>query len=128
MADYASFVALAQRMIAKRGRTVSVQAFGKPDAAGATPWKATGGTAPLLWSSDQPAVALPVAGSNLSKIITNKDLLKSVSEVLLIAPADGVALAEATAVIDRGTKLTLEWVQVLEPGDTPCLYVYGVKR
>lgn len=125
MADHTKFVALAQKLIAKNGRLVTVCKLPSKGNS-AQPWKNDVAPAPV-WSYNVMAVFLPASGSGLSKILKNKDMLKEVNEVALIAPLDGVALEETSMIVDREQKL-LQWVQALQPAEQACLYVMGMQR
>lgn len=125
MADYSKFVALAQRLIAKRGRAVTMRELSNASSDASKPWKGTG--APTV-KVEVPttAVFLDPKGSDIKSIVKDDDMLKRVTDVALVAP-NVVDLRNMTQLVD-GKAMKIEWVQVLQPGDTVCLYVFGVTR
>lgn len=126
MADHTEFVELAQELIAEEGRLISLLALGAPAADPTKPWNGAGAPAPVLLGTVH-AVFLPASGPGMGSIVTDKDLLKKVREVALVAPLTGVDLSTATLLRD-GVDYRVEWVQVLKPADQVCLYVFGVTR
>lgn len=127
MSDYTKFVDLAQRLIAKRGRLVSLLELGG-SATTDKPWKGQELASVVTQQVDAvPAVFLPASGSDIKSVIKDDALLKRVSDVALVAPHEQ-DLRGVTVLLDRAERLRIEWVQVLEPGNTVCLYVFGVCR
>lgn len=123
MADYSKFVALAQRLIAKRGRAVTLQQQAKGGDA-AKPWKA--GTPGVVQADAAYAVFLDPTGSDVKTVVTDTELLKRVTDVALVAPGT-MDYSGMTHMMD-GKLLRIEWVKTLKPGDTVCLYIIGVTR
>lgn len=126
MADYSKFVALAQRLIAARGRVVTMRQLGAAMSDPSKPWAGTGTPQVITDVNGVKAVFLPVSGSNLTSVVTDEELLKRVTDVALVAPHEQ-DLSKMTTIVD-GQEKRIEWVQVLKPGDTVCLYVFGMKR
>lgn len=125
MSNYDNFVALAQRQIAKRGREVTLQTLSASSADASKPWK--GQVAPVISAQVVTmAVFLDPKGLAIASVVKDVELLKRVNDVALVAPGD-VDLRNMTQLVD-GKVLRIEWVQVLQPGDTVCLYVFGVMR
>lgn len=128
MADYSKFISLAQRLIAKRGRFVVLLKLGASASDPAKPWNGAGEPPVLRELTSIPAVFLSTSDSSISTVVTDVDLLKRATDVALIAPHDEFDLRDMTVLVDRGARMKVEWVQVLEPGDGVCLYVFGVSR
>lgn len=126
MADHSKFVALAVRLIEKNGRFVSLQKISGTTVGSPTPWKNSAPAAPTSIVQHVPAVFVPVSGKELGSIITDKDMLKRVTQVALIAPHTE-DLSEMTEIIDREV-WRVEWVHILKPADQICLYAFGLTR
>lgn len=128
MADYTKFISLAQRLIAKRGRLISLVKLGTPVADPLKPWNGAGAPSDELEISGVPAVFLSTSDTSITTIVKDTDLLKRASNVALVAPHPDGDLRNMTVLVDRGVRCKIEWVQLLEPGDEVCLYVFGVAR
>lgn len=125
MADHSKFVALANRLIEKHGRLVTLQKLSAGPADAAKPWLGAG-VPTVAESIDLLAVFVPAAGSDLGKYISDESLLKRVNQVALVQPAqEGLELFEQ--MLD-GSLFKIEWVQVLKPADQTVLYFMGVNR
>lgn len=124
MSDHAKFVALANKLIAKHGRTITIARDGvDPDA---PEW---GPQEPVReWEHDVIAVNLPATGSGLGSIVNNKELLSRVSSVWMIYPVEGCDLTKMTTIVDRTVTLRVDWVESLQPGDQLIMYVVGSKQ
>jgi hypothetical protein len=125
--DYARAVALAQRLINKNGRTITVERLSSTPTDANKPWK--GPSAPTVAGSAQPkGVFLPVSSaSELGLFAPDDELLKRIEQLVLIA-ADGVNAFDTFHRISDGVLYRIDWVRVLKPGDTVILYAMGIKR
>jgi len=124
--DYARAVALAQRLIDKNGRGITVQQLSATPADANKPWKGAG--APTVAAQATPkGVFVPASGNDLSSFGIDNELLKRVEQVVLIA-ADGTNAFDEFHRISDGVLFKIEWVRVLKPGDTVIIYAMGVKR
>lgn len=126
--DYAAFVTLAQELIADAGRLVTVQKFLAAPKNTAKPWEGTSTDGPLVESEfDVFGAFVPASGTDLGQIVTDKELLKTVEQVVLV-PGDEEHLETFTAMVDGEVRWKIEWAQVLRPGPLTVLYAFGVKR
>lgn len=125
--DYARAVALAQRLINKNGRTITVQQLSSTPVDANKPWK--GPNAPTVLASATPkGVFLPVSSLNeLGLFVADDELLKRVEQVVLIA-ADGTNAFDTFHRVSDGVLYHIDWVRTLKPGDTVILYAMGIKR
>jgi hypothetical protein len=125
--DYARAVALAQRLINKNGRTITVEQLSSTPADPSKPWKGPG--APTVAASATPkAVFLPVSSaSELGLFAKDDELLKRVEQLVLLA-ADGVNAFDEFHRINDTVVYRIDWVRALKPGDTVILYAMGIKR
>lgn len=124
--DYTEFAQLAQELISENGRTVTLQKLDATAADASKPWKGAG--APTVAQSKAvPAVFVPPSGSGLGRDIVKEELLDRVEQVALVAPTD-VSLEDFHTILDDGVRWNIDWAQVLKPGPTVVLYVFGVKR
>lgn len=121
--DYPKFAALANKLILSNGRLVKVQKL----SAGATdsnkPWNGTGAAV----VETEREVSAVFVDSKLGKELVDDNLLKTVSQVALVAPTD-IDLSSATVIYDGGMKYKVDFVQVLKPADTIVLYIFGVSK
>ena len=124
--DYTEFSQLAQELIAENGRDVTLQKLDATATDASKPWKGAG--APTVAQSKAvPAVFVPASGSGLGRDIVKEELLDRVEQVALVAPTD-VSLEGFHIILDDGVRWNIDWAQVLKPGPTVVLYVFGVKR
>ena len=125
--DYARAVALAQRLITKNGRAITVQQLGSIPADVTKPWK--GAANPTVVNSvETVGVFVPHAGSeDLGKFLVDEELLKRVEQVVLIA-GGGTDLTTYQQVLDEGSVWKIDWIRGLKPGSVTVLYAVGVKR
>jgi hypothetical protein len=126
MADYSKFVALAQKLITKRGRLVSLQQLSGGASDPTKPWKGAGAPAVAVQVDNVPAVFLDAKGLDIKSVIKDDNLLKRATDVALIAPG-AVDFSIMNMILD-GKPMRIEWCHVLKPGDTVCLYVFGMMR
>lgn len=124
MADHAEFAALALELITEEGRQVTLNELSGTAVDNAKPWNG-----PAQQDAVNPvltfAVFLPAHGADLGTVVTDKELLAKVDMVALVPP--GVTdLRNMKQMIDGSRTLKVEWIQVLQPADTVCLYVFGV--
>jgi hypothetical protein len=124
--DYVEFVQLAQELIAENGRVVTFQKFAATAVDGNKPWKGAG-TPTIAQTKTIPAMFVPASGSGFGRDIVTEELLNRVEQVALIAPTD-VSLEDFHVILDDGVRWNIDWAQVLKPGATIVLYVFGVKR
>lgn len=120
---YDETVAVVKTAIAEYGRMTSF--YSPQDVSGAQPWK-NQQLSSLL--TTVPAVFVPASGDSLGEDIVSEEMLRRVSEVCLVAPDDAADLRDCTEIKDRSVTYAVEWVSVLQPGDTVLLYIFGVKR
>jgi hypothetical protein len=126
--DYARAVALAQRLIDKNGRTITIDQLSSVPVDANKPWK--GPAVPTVAATASlKAVFLPVSSaSELGLFAKDDELLKRVEQVALIA-ADGVNdLTAFHRITDVGSFWKVDWTRELKPGPTTILYAIGVKR
>lgn len=126
--DYASLVEVAQALIIDTGRLVTFEkllaAAQDPD----KPWRGTGTDGPVVDESvDVFATFVPAQGGDMGSLVTDKELLKSVDQVCIVAGNED-QLEKYTTILDGSARYKVEWCQVLKPGDTVLLYVCGVCR
>lgn len=126
--DYTDIVSVAQELIADFGRTATFEQLSSTAADPAKPWR--GPAAPTVASSKAaPAAFVPASGSDLGKDLVSEELLKSVEQVCLVAPAaDSFAFDLCDSVQDGGVRWAVKWGQVLAPGPVPVLYLLGLSR
>lgn len=125
--DYARAVALAQRLINKNGRTITIDRLSAVALDVNKPWKGPG--APTVAATVSPkAVFLPHASlSDLGLFAPDDELLKRAEQVALLA-ADGTNDFTTFHRITDTTMYRIDWVRALKPGDTVILYAIGVCR
>lgn len=126
--DYAKIVKLVQRLITKNGRECTLRKLSSVAADPAKPWKGPG-TPSVASETTLRGVFVPATGDSLGREFVSDELLKRVSEVLLVAPDDaGTDFSIFDTLIDDSLQWKIEWVYVLRPADLTLLYAYGVKR
>lgn len=125
--DYARAVALAQRLINKNGRLITIDRLSSVPVDADKPWKGPG--APTVDATVSPkAVFLPHASLiDLGLFAKDDELLKRVEQVALIA-SDGVNDLSGFHRITDVVMYRIDWVRALKPGDTVILYAMGIKR
>ena len=127
MAEYDASIAVAIRLITKKGRAVILQKMSNASSDPAKPWRGQG--LPVVESSvpNVPACFVPHQGSDMGFISVDVELLKKSEQVALIAPiAEGLEVNDRIS--DNGITWKVDWVQVLKPGLQTVLYVFGVSR
>lgn len=127
MANHTKFLRLAQRLIAKHGRSVTFVQIVSESEDPETPWKG-----PVDGPQDVPLATtmgamVPFRGNDFGSLWQDFDLSKTADEVLLVAGVPGVDLLQAHKVID-GLERKIEWVQHLKPADLTIMYAFGVNR
>lgn len=121
-------IALAQRLIQKNGRTVALQLLSSTAADATKPWKGAA-TPTVAQTQSASAVFLPASGSmDLGSLGIDKELLKRVEQVAMVAGLPGTDLASFTTVLDGSSRFKIDWVRTLKPSDDTVLYVFGVTR
>lgn len=125
MADHAKFVALAQRLIAKHGRSVTFKTLDAVTDA-SKPWRgSTGGTSTDLLTTL--AVFVPHKGLDFGNDFIEDELMKSAVEICLV-PGELADLTQAHLVHDGGQDYKVCWIRRLKPADLTLLYAIGVER
>lgn len=120
--EYDSAVALAIRLIAKKGRMTTFNQLGGADVS--TPWK---NDAPAVVNSvTQPAVFVSLSIKDWGFDLTQEDLEKRATQAILTAtgPMD---LTLAHQVVD-GAVYSILWVKILKPGPAVVIYAIGIAR
>lgn len=123
--DFARAVALAQRLINKNGRSVTIQRLDATAADSNKPWRGAGEPT-VAQEVPQKAVFLPSSGTDLGGLVTDDELLKRAEQVCLVA--GDTDLTGFNIISDDSIKWKIEWIQVLKPADVIVLYAIGVKR
>lgn len=125
MADHSGFVAIATRLIAKHGRTVTLKGMGA--AVDPTkPWRGSDPTAPVALG-EALAVFVPHKGFEFGSDFVSDELLMKVDEVCMVAGGND-AFDTATHMTDEGVEYKIHWTQRLRPADTTILYAFGICR
>lgn len=124
MSDHAKFVSLAQRLIDKHGRQVSVRTLSSTPTDGTKPWKNMTG-APTDVSVK--AAFVPFRGFEFGSMFIDDELLKRADQVCLIQGSVG-DFESATQITDDGISYKIEWARRLKPGDQVIVYAFGVRR
>ncbi len=128
MAEYDAFAALANRLILKKGRKITLRQLSAVATDPTKPWKGTGAPTAAGTLLNVPAVFLPASGSGLGKDIVSEELLKKVTQVALIPPLqEGLDVMHEIVDTD-GTIWKIDWAQVLKPATQTVLYVFGLTR
>lgn len=128
MSDHARFIELAQRLIDKHGRTVTLEVLSSTPADANKPWK--GAATPTVASNFAPVkgVFVPLASAEaLGLKITDNELLRGVNETLLVAGSDDDFRA-CNSVSDNSVRHRIKFAEVLAPGDQIVLYYFGIER
>ena len=125
MADHAKFVAVANKLINKHGRQVSIKSLsGSSDAT--KPWRGDAtGTETVLGTPL--AVFVPSKGFDFGSDFVTDQLLMSVSEVCLVAGGNG-DFENGHLITDESIDYRIEWTSRLRPADKTILYAFGIKR
>lgn len=127
MADHTKFVLLAQRLIAKQGRAITLRKMSAAAEDPDKPWNGPGEPTVAL-QVDTGGVFLPAGGTDFSSLSISKEMLARVTQVALVAPNDAY-LGEMDVLLDTDNKTyKIEWVSILKPADQICLYAFGVAR
>lgn len=125
--EWASAIALAHRMINKKGRFANVQRLATTVTDPSKPWKGTS-PATIAQSVRSKMVFLIHEGRrDLGYYGVDEEMLRRVEQIVLIAPGP-VDLTNFNAIEDGSVRYIVEWQRVLRPGDSSILYVFGVKR
>ena len=122
--DYAKLHASAVKLIVKFGRDVTFIAP-DPDTATAKPWRPDTATSTDVTFAAKATFIPPSQGVALGMNIEIEDLVKRVSEVLVVATQED--LTKYTYVQDGTRKLKIEGLQQIKPGDSTVLWMVGVK-
>lgn len=116
--------ALAQRLIAKHGRKITLVATGAPNDP-TKPWE--GGGDDVLFPNIM-SCFVPFQGSGFGETIETASLLTGANEVCLIAPDASIDIASINYIEDGGIRYGIEWREVLKPGDVRIIIGLGVNR
>lgn len=127
MSDHARFIELAQRLIDKHGRTVTLEVLSSTPADANKPWK--GAAEPTVASSySVKGVFVPLSSAEaLGLKITDNELLRGVNETLLVA-ATADDFRSCNSVSDSSVRHRIKFAEVLAPGDQTILYYFGIER
>lgn len=121
-------IALAQRLITKNGRSATLQRLSATAVDSNKPWKGPG-TPTVAQSQVVDAVFLPANGGiDLGSLGIDKELLKRVEQVCMVAGIRGTDLGTFTVVLDGAVRYKIDWYRELKPSDSAVLYVLGVSR
>lgn len=127
MGEYDSAVALAKRLIQKKGRTVSFLQLDGTPADPDKPWQGAG-TPAIAAQVTQRAVFLPISSADDLGFTLDKDELNTRrNELLLVAPGT-MDLTLVHEVVDVDGTFGILWIKVLRPGDAVVLYAMGLKQ
>lgn len=124
--NYDKLAQTAVRLIAKTGRSVTLQKLDATPEDSNKPWKGPA-TPTVADSADLIATFVPAGGGGLGLDFIDDELLKRAEQVALIAPSEK-DVSEFHAVLDGSSRWKIEWVQVLKPAEKVLLYIVGVKR
>lgn len=126
MPDYEKLKATAARLIKDSGRSVSFIAFDETVDDASTPWKnstpRTGGTSVSLNAVFVPPTSLQELGANVQV----QRLALTVEQILIVEPGTN-DLKDYKEIDDGGTRYSIEFIEILKPGDTVLLAYVGVK-
>lgn len=125
--NYEQARALAQRLIDKNGRTIAMQRLSSAAADVEKPWEGPG-VPTVAQTVSVKGVFLPHTGTDLGVLGIDQELLKRVEQVALIAGKAKTDFMLFHQVVDKAMTWKIEWIRVLEPGDTAVFYAIGVKR
>jgi hypothetical protein len=124
--DYQDVVDIGLTMISEFGRSIVVQRFSASATDASKPWNGTGAQT-VAQQLSTVGVFLPAQGTDFGKLVTDKDLLKSVEQVVIV-PATSTDLSNFNSIIDNSISWKIQWTQVLKPGNTTLIYSFGLKR
>jgi hypothetical protein len=125
--SYETNIALAQRLIEKKGRQVTFEKLSGTVADATRPWKGAG-TPTTEKTVKRKAVFLIHEGRrDLGYFGIDEELLKRVEQIVLVAPGT-VDLTDFNSITDGSQRYVVDWQRVLRPGDPTILFVFGVKR
>ena len=132
MADHSKFLALARRLIAREGRSVTFGKLATTSADADRPWKGPARIAglppPLTNEVTTIAVFLP-DGAGFGKMIEDNDLFKNAEQMVLVAPpASGEDLSGYNVVVDGSVRWKIDVIKELKPADLTVLFAMGVSR
>ena len=119
MTEYTSAIALASRLIIKKGRTITLRRLNETPAA--NEW-------------DKGSVANddhPVKGVFLGRMKIDRDgtLVRSESDTLLIAALNlTIVPVTADVILDGSTQFSILTVDELKPGDEEIMYTLGISQ
>jgi hypothetical protein len=127
MADHSRFLALAERLIAKHGRSTVFKTLSAGPSDITKPWKGAGvGQTPGTLATAL-AVFMPHKGLNFGTDFLSEELLKDCTELCLVAGSAG-NLETCNLVEDGGKDFKVTWVSRLKPADLTLLYAIGINR
>lgn len=133
--DYERLVRTAYQMLRNNGRLVTVRHMHTTPADPAKPWEGVDYTdpdePPYTDYLDVPAASVPPSSAeHLGIRVTDADMWKRVSEILIVAPgpSPGADHAFAQFVLDEGATLRVVFVEKLRPASRTLLYFMGVSR
>jgi len=126
--DYDEFTTLALELIRDTGREITIEKLLAAPQDEDKPWRGVGTDGQTVEASvDTFGTFVPPSGTDLGQIVTDKELLKRVEQVVLV-PGNEEPIELYTSILDGGSRWKIDWAQVLKPGDTIVLYAFGIKR
>lgn len=130
MAVHEKFVVLAQRLIKKHGREITLVQFEGPSTTSTTPWQgAVDPRGDVSSNLTVYAVFVPPSGvASLGLEIETQDLFKNSERVLIFSAGDQVDVSGYSEVEDGSSRWKINILRVLRPGTVSVLAYAGVSR
>ena len=130
MAVHEKFVVLAQRLIKKHGREITLVQFEGAPTDSVTPWHgAVDPRGDVASNLTVYAVFVPPSGvANLGLEIETHDLFKNSERVLIFSAGDQVDVSGYSEVEDGSSRWKINILRVLRPGTVSILAYAGVSR
>jgi hypothetical protein len=130
--DYAQLADVARELVEEAGREVTFIQYNETASDPSRPWRgAADPRVSVVQEHELPAVAVDVGtAKKLGMAVKDEDLLKRVSQFLVVAPGDGFSgdLRDVHEAIDEGTRWQVLAVDVLRPASVTLLYYVAVAR
>lgn len=131
--DYNKLAATTKRLIDAKGRTVQFYKLDSTPVDPLRPWVGAGTHTPTDVVITKAVFAIgntsiPTESRGLAFDWVDKDLLRVTRHVVLV-PALGLpSLQDYKLVTDLGKNWGIIWGQLLQPGDVPLMYCFGLKE
>ena len=122
MTIHDKFANLAQRLIAKHGRTITVRKLSETPADGAKPWRGTGA------SYEYAVEVIGVMTDYREEEIDGTNILVGDKRMLAASKDVAQSLQYATSLLDNEQVWSVEAVKVIEPGTTRIMYEMRVRQ